>query len=207
MRSSCRILSSVFALLVLLAYSAVAAPLAPAPVWQVDTGMADWLVPVVAETVAHSVSVRVIDAPAAGDALTPARRLAQVADGLRHIRYRRGGRSPASGFDCSGFVRYVFQQGMGTELPNTSAAQFGYGQPVSRDQLRSGDLVFFRTRGKRVSHVGIYLGEGRFIHAPSSGKTVSVNALSERYWAQRYAGARRPDVMMARQADGQPATS
>jgi cell wall-associated NlpC family hydrolase len=123
--------------------------------------------------------------------------LTDLANGLRNIRYRRGGRTPTSGFDCSGFVRYVFRQGIGAELPNTSAAQFRSGQAVARDALRGGDLVFFRTRGKHVSHVGIYLGDDRFIHAPSSGKTVSVSRLTDRYWARRYAGARRADVLVA----------
>ncbi|MCB1575310.1 MAG: C40 family peptidase, partial [Xanthomonadales bacterium] len=135
------------------------------------------------------------------DSLSPVQLLTRLADGLRNIRYKRGGRSPKTGFDCSGFVRYVFRQGIGAELPNTSSAQFHTGHAVARDDLRSGDLVFFRTRGKRVSHVGIYLGEGRFIHAPSSGKTVSISSLSEHYWSRRFAGARRPDVLVEHSGD------
>ncbi|SFN22102.1 C40 family peptidase [Dokdonella immobilis] len=174
--------------------------LAPPPVWQIDSGMAEWLAPPVADTALPKPSL----APAAATgaaSFSPVQLLTRLADGLRNIRYKRGGRSPTTGFDCSGFVRYVFRQGIGAELPNTSSAQFLTGHAVARDAMRSGDLVFFRTRGKRVSHVGIYLGEGRFIHAPSSGKTVSVSSLSEHYWSRRFAGARRPDVLVEHSGD------
>lgn len=120
--------------------------------------------------------------------------LVALAMELRNIRYRRGGRNPQSGFDCSGFVSYVFLHSIGLKLPATSAAQFVDGSKVARSEMRSGDLVFFRTSGKkRISHVGIYLDDGRFIHAPSSGKVVRIDSLSETYWAKRFAGAKRPD--------------
>jgi cell wall-associated NlpC family hydrolase len=121
--------------------------------------------------------------------------LSDFAVTLRDIRYRRGGREPSTGFDCSGFVRYVFRQTVDEELPSDSASQFAVGAKVNRSDLKTGDLVFFRTRGKRISHVGIYLGEGRFIHSPSSGKRVSINRLDETYWARRFAGAKRPEVL------------
>ncbi len=121
--------------------------------------------------------------------------LADFAMTLRDIRYRRGGKAPETGFDCSGFVRYVFRNAVGKDLPANSASQFLIGTNVARADMKVGDLVFFRIKGKRISHVGIYLGEGRFIHAPSSGKTVSVSALSEAYWAKRFAGAKRPSVL------------
>lgn len=114
---------------------------------------------------------------------------------LRDIRYRRGGREPATGFDCSGFVRYVFQHSVGAQLPSDSASQFRIGEKVARADMRTGDLVFFRTRGKRVSHVGIYLDHGRFIHSPSSGKRVSISSLDDGYWAKRFVGAKRPKVL------------
>jgi cell wall-associated NlpC family hydrolase len=126
---------------------------------------------------------------------SPGQLLTALANQFMDIRYQRGGRKPSTGFDCSGFVRYVFQLGVGVELPNTSAMQFTAGLEVARNELRSGDLVFFRTRGKRISHVGIYIEDGRFIHAPSSGKRVSVSSLSEPYWSRRYAGGRRPPVL------------
>lgn len=126
--------------------------------------------------------------------VSPLRKLlSDFAVTLRDIRYRRGGREPSTGFDCSGFVRYVFRHSVDQDLPGDSASQFAaVGSKVDRAHLETGDLVFFRTRGKRVSHVGIYLGEGRFIHSPSSGKRVSINRLDETYWARRFVGAKRP---------------
>ncbi|HQV49605.1 C40 family peptidase [Dokdonella sp.] len=128
-------------------------------------------------------------------AMPLAKRLLDLANTLRDIRYRRGGRSPASGFDCSGFVSYVFRNGIGVDLPNTSAAQYRDGREVERDQLQRGDLVFFRTRGKQISHVGMYIGDGEFIHAPSRGKRVSVSRLSTPYWAHRFVGAKRTEAL------------
>lgn len=126
----------------------------------------------------------------------PRQLLVAFAMTLRDIRYRRGGRSPHSGFDCSGFVHYVYAQVLGVDLPANSAAQFHNARKIDRDALRAGDLVFFHTRGKRISHVGIYLGQGRFIHAPTTGERVRVDRLSEHYWARRFAGARRPDALI-----------
>ena len=133
--------------------------------------------------------------PPARDA-EPRRLLVDFAMTLRDIRYRRGGRNPRSGFACSGFVHYVFAQVLGVDLPDNSAAQFRDSQKIDRDDLQAGDLVFFRTRGKRVSHVGIYLGGGRFIHSPTTGERVRVDRLSQQYWAHRFAGARRPDALI-----------
>ncbi|HEX7815734.1 C40 family peptidase [Dyella sp.] len=116
---------------------------------------------------------------------------------LRDIRYTRGGHDPSTGFDCSGFVRYVFAHAVGLELPTNSASQFVAGLAVKRADMRPGDLVFFRTAGRggrgRISHVGIYIDNGQFIHSPSRGKTVRVDNLSEAYWAKRFAGAKRPE--------------
>jgi cell wall-associated NlpC family hydrolase len=119
--------------------------------------------------------------------------LLTLAVSLRDIRYRFGGHDPSTGFDCSGFVRYVFRHALGVSLPHNSRRQFSAGTTVERKALRPGDLVFFRTAGKHISHVGIYLDDGRFIHAPSRGEHVRVDSLDESYWANRYAGARRPD--------------
>jgi cell wall-associated NlpC family hydrolase len=132
-------------------------------------------------------------APAA--AYAPRELLVQMAMKLRDIRYRRGGRAPSTGFDCSGFVQYVFAQALGIDLPDNSVSQSEAGIRVSRSELKTGDLVFFHTRGKGISHVGIYLDNGRFIHSPSTGKRVRVDDLSDRYWARRYVGARRPDEL------------
>ena len=120
------------------------------------------------------------------------RLLVEFAMQLRDVRYRRGGRAPGTGFDCSGFVHYVFANVLGLDLPGDSAGQFSSGTQVARAQMQAGDLVFFHIHGKRVSHVGIYLGDDRFIHAPTTGERVKVNSLGENYWARRFAGARRP---------------
>lgn len=125
----------------------------------------------------------------------PGHLLIALAKDLRNIRYRRGGTSPKTGFDCSGFVRYVFQHALGIELPVGSAAQFRVGDRIDRSQMQAGDLVFFRIAGQRISHVGIYVAEGRFIHAPSAGKVVRVDSLEESYWARRFAGAKRPEAI------------
>lgn len=121
--------------------------------------------------------------------------LADFAMTLRDIRYRRGGSEPSTGFDCSGFVRYVYKHALGKDLPQNSASQYQTGTQIARNEMKTGDLVFFRIKGKRISHVGIYLGEGRFIHAPSTGKRISVSELNEGYWAKRFVGAKRPNVL------------
>ncbi|RUL62497.1 peptidoglycan endopeptidase [Dyella dinghuensis] len=118
---------------------------------------------------------------------------------LRHTRYVRGGHDPSTGFDCSGFVRYVFEHAIGLQLPTNSASQFMIGHTVARNDMQPGDLVFFRTAGRhgkgRVSHVGIYLSDGHFIHSPRRGESVRVDSLADSYWSQRFAGARRPAAM------------
>jgi len=133
-----------------------------------------------------------LPAPTTQAVKDPRHLLVDFALQLRDIRYRRGGRAPATGFDCSGFVHYVFAQVLGIDLPSDSASQYVSGVRIARAEMQAGDLVFFHTRGKHVSHVGIYLGEGQFIHAPTTGERVKVNRLDETYWARRFAGARRP---------------
>jgi cell wall-associated NlpC family hydrolase len=102
--------------------------------------------------------------------------------------YRYGG-SDSRGFDCSGLVYYAHRQA-GVHIPRTAAGQLTRTRPVSRAALRPGDVVFFRTDAKRT-HTGIYIGEGRFIHAPSTGKTVSYDRLDDSYWKQRFLGGGR----------------
>jgi len=104
-------------------------------------------------------------------------------------RYRYGG-SSSRGFDCSGFTAYIYRR-HGINLPHNSSAQYRVGKPVSRSELRPGDLVFFRTRGSRVSHVGIYIGNGKFVHASSARGRVRIDTLDSGYYKQRYVGARR----------------
>lgn len=107
------------------------------------------------------------------------------------IPYRWGGSSPESGFDCSGFVQYVFRQTVGLVLPRSSFDQIRQGVAVSRENLQPGDLVFFNTMRATASHVGIYIGEDRFIHSPRKGKTVEIADFNNVYWQARFDGARR----------------
>lgn len=107
----------------------------------------------------------------------------------RGTRYARGG-TGRGGFDCSGFTRYVYSR-FGIKLPHSSAAQAGLGIPVSRDDLEPGDLVFFQTSRRGISHVGIYIGEGKFVHASNHGRGVTVDSLGSSYYGPRYRGARR----------------
>jgi len=105
--------------------------------------------------------------------------------------YRWGGTSPEAGFDCSGLVGYVFRTALGMDLPRVSRDQAKTGELISdRAALVAGDLVFFGRRG-RVDHVGIYVGEGRFLHAPSTGKDVRVDSLASGYWSNKFMQARR----------------
>ena len=112
--------------------------------------------------------------------------------GLIGTPYRWGGSSTATGFDCSGFMQHIFRRSMGLNLPRTSAEQAKMGVGVSRSELQPGDMVFFRTMGRgRISHVGLYIGNNRFIHAPRTGKRIEVTSLSNKYWNAKYAFARR----------------
>jgi len=107
------------------------------------------------------------------------------------VDYRGGGRSPASGFDCSGLVAHVFEEAYGIRLPRSVRAQSESGVAVSPHELEPGDLVFYDTQGRPYSHVGIYLGEGKFVHAPKTGFSVRVESLRSAYWVKRFNGARR----------------
>ncbi|CAG0986884.1 murein DD-endopeptidase / murein LD-carboxypeptidase [Burkholderiales bacterium] len=111
--------------------------------------------------------------------------------GLIGVSYRYGSESPERGLDCSGLVRHAFQQVTGVTLPRTSKAMSGVGEPVAHADLAPGDLVFFDTRRFAYSHVGIYLGEGRFVHAPARGRAVQVAEIDNAYWRKHFNGARR----------------
>lgn len=107
------------------------------------------------------------------------------------VPYRYGGTSASSGFDCSGLVWRVYRQAAGITLPRDTFGISRASHPISSRQLQAGDLVFFNTLRRPYSHVGIYVGNGRFVHAPKSGGVVSVARLSDRYWRQRFNGGRR----------------
>jgi len=105
--------------------------------------------------------------------------------------YRYGGDSQRTGFDCSGLVAHVFEEAWGVHLPHSAEAQSEAGIPVSLTELQPGDLVFYNTQHRPHSHVGIYVGNGRFVHAPKTGARVRFENLRDRYWARRFDGARR----------------
>ena len=105
--------------------------------------------------------------------------------------YRFGGSSPEVGFDCSGLVQHVFASVLNRDLPRRAEEISGVGHPVSRAELQPGDLVFFNTLRRAFSHVAIYIGEGRFVHAPARNGRVRIEGLDDRYWAARFNGARR----------------
>jgi cell wall-associated NlpC family hydrolase len=109
------------------------------------------------------------------------------------VRYRWGGNTPQSGLDCSGFVRYVFNDTFGFLLPRKSSQMSKVGLQIGKEELQPGDLVFFNTMRHAFSHVGIYVGDNKFIHAPSRGKSIRVDDMTKVYWEKRYNGARRLD--------------
>lgn len=110
---------------------------------------------------------------------------------LMGLPYRRGGTSVDTGFDCSGFVRSIFEQTVGLVLPRNAAQQAAATQKIDKKELQPGDLVFFNTMRRAFSHVGIYVGNGKFIHSPKPGAEVRVEDMGIAYWARRFDGARR----------------
>jgi len=131
--------------------------------------------------------------PAAGDIVI-------AAMALLDRPYRAGGASAETGFDCSAFTRHVYGQALGIELPRSAQEQAAAPmlRPVAGDvALQAGDLVFFNTQQRTYSHVGIYLGDGRFVHAPRTGAQIRTESISAAYWSRRYTGARRAAVIEA----------
>jgi cell wall-associated NlpC family hydrolase len=112
------------------------------------------------------------------------------------VRYRMGGNNAEQGFDCSGFTRYVFEHSIGLVLPRRADEQANNAglRSVRQEELRPGDLVFFNTMRRAFSHVGIYVGEGKFIHSPRSGGEVRIEDMRQAYWSQRFNGARRAEA-------------
>ena len=128
---------------------------------------------------------------AASVAWNGAQDVAIYALGLIGVDYRYGGETPESGVDCSGLVRYVFQQVTGVTLPRTSKELSRLGNKVASADLVPGDLVFFNTRRLPFSHVGIYLGDNKFVHSPSAGSSIRIESMDLSYWKKRFNGARR----------------
>ena len=111
--------------------------------------------------------------------------------GFLGVPYKRGGNTAETGFDCSGFVRSMYEQTVGLILPRRAEQQAAATQNIDKSELKPGDLVFFNTMRRAFSHVGIYVGEGRFIHSPKPGAEVRVESMNMSYWAKRFDGARR----------------
>lgn len=120
--------------------------------------------------------------------------LINTAMGMIGIRYRFGGSTAQTGFDCSGFVRAIYQDAVGHLLPRKAVEQAKATQKIDKKELQPGDLVFFNTMRRTFSHVGMYVGDGQFIHSPSRGKSVRVENMNSSYWAKRFNGARRVEV-------------
>jgi cell wall-associated NlpC family hydrolase len=133
-------------------------------------------------------------APSPQAAATLAERVIATAKSQLGAPYAYAGSSPQAGFDCSGLVRYVFQATRGVDLPRTTFELARTGQNVTPPGLQPGDLVFFNTLRREFSHVGIYLGEERFIHAPATGGVVRIESLRTDYWLRRFNGARRLSI-------------
>ncbi|NYT62193.1 C40 family peptidase [Alcaligenaceae bacterium] len=135
------------------------------------------------------------------------RTLASTALNFLGIKYSFGGETPNTGFDCSGLVSYAAEKSLGLKLPRRSAEIAREGKSIKTSELKKGDLVFFNTRGHRNSHVGIYLGDSKFVHAPRAGSVVRVESMDIAYWKKRYNGARRlaanntPAKLTARKSD------
>ena len=111
--------------------------------------------------------------------------------GFMGVPYRRGGNTAETGFDCSGFVKAMYEQTVGLILPRRAEQQAATTQKIERSELQPGDLVFFNTMRRAFSHVGIYVGEGKFIHSPKPGAEVRVEDMGVSYWSRRFDGARR----------------
>lgn len=139
-----------------------------------------------AEAVATPTPVSLIERVSSG-----AHELALNAMSVIGIDYRYGGNDPETGFDCSGMVRHVVRNALGLDLPRTAREMAQFGKHIPLDDLKPGDLVFFNTMRRAFSHVGIYLGDKRFVHAPSKGGQVRIDDMSARYWVARFEGARR----------------
>jgi cell wall-associated NlpC family hydrolase len=114
--------------------------------------------------------------------------------GFLGVPYRRGGNTVETGFDCSGFVRAMYNQTVGHLLPRRAEEQAAATQKIDRSELKPGDLVFFNTMRRAFSHVGIYVGDGKFIHSPKPGAQVRVEDMSGGYWQRRFSGARRVEA-------------
>ncbi len=146
-----------------------------------------------AETAVATAVATIPDAPEGGSSGYVGAAQDLINQGMNYlgIRYRFGGTSPETGLDCSGLVRNVFRNALGLDLPRTAREMSSMGDKVTRQDLKPGDLVFFNTMRRAFSHVGIYVGDGQFLHSATRGGGVRIGDLSDSYWNKRFSGARR----------------
>ncbi len=123
------------------------------------------------------------------------------------VKYRYGGDSAKTGFDCSGFVSHVFSETLSLQLPRSAIAMSKAGLKIDSSHLQPGDLVFYKTLKRAFSHVGLYIGDGRFVHAPSRGKTVEIVEMNDAYWRKRFNGATRVTSLTPLVATAEPIIS
>ena len=179
---------------------AAASGLAVLPLWQLARAQSTAQAIAPENTVPAAVSLTSNTASTSADAdnsgvnLGIARAIDAMLDRAHSLigtRYRAGGMSPETGFDCSGFAGFLYRDILGFQLPRSAHQIWKFGKSVERDDLRPGDLVFYNTMKRPYSHVGIYLGDNRFIHSPTSGGRVNIVNMDQRYWATRWNGAKR----------------
>jgi cell wall-associated NlpC family hydrolase len=169
------------AILVTLLFTAHAYALPPGAADDMDQFLADKGLLKQVDQVRHSVSEK-------------ASELVVTALGFLGVPYRRGGNTVETGFDCSGFVRAMYVKTAGLLLPRRADQQAAFAEKIDKKDLQPGDLVFFNTMRRAFSHVGIYVGDGKFIHSPRAGKAVNVEDMRSAYWQKRFNGARRVPV-------------
>jgi cell wall-associated NlpC family hydrolase len=188
--------------LCLVGQAALAEPATPNSTPSATTSTASSTSP--ADPVMHLLAERKLLKPLENSALVQSVRdtasdLVMSAMNFLGVPYRRGGTSEEAGFDCSGFTRHIFEMSLGLVLPRRADEQASASvlQKINREELKPGDLVFFNTMRRTFSHVGIYVGDDKFIHSPRAGGEVRIESMREAYWSRRFTGARRADLSVA----------
>jgi cell wall-associated NlpC family hydrolase len=173
-----------------------------------DSGIANGASAIVGAPAAAASAAVAVPSAIAGKIREQASDMVVTAMNFLGVRYRRGGNDADIGFDCSGFTRHVFEMSVGLVLPRRADEQAKAPGlvPVKRDELQPGDLVFFNTLKRTFSHVGIYVGDGKFIHSPRPGGEVRVEDMGFAYWKKRFTGARRVEPPTAAAITPPPAT-
>lgn len=185
-------LLSLAACLAVMAGAAQAAPDSTAP----TAPAAATTDPIMALLAERKLLLKPLDSPVIQTMRDKASEAVMSAMNFLGVPYRLGGNTEATGFDCSGFTRHIFEMSLGLVLPRRADEQASLSSllPIQREDLKPGDLVFFNTMKRTFSHVGIYVGDDKFIHSPRAGGAVRIEDMRESYWARRFTGARRADL-------------